>query len=81
MLEREIFRLRLICHSLGELLVENTSITREQLGEKLREVDLRDGKPDGMLRDVPRKCGGCGRLSASHHAYCMYCGEEFVSEF
>ncbi len=76
-LEHQIARLTLLNQSLWELLRERLGLTDQELEAKVREVDLRDGVLDGQITNTPIKCPQCGRVSASKHYRCLYCGLEF----
>ncbi|HVS70444.1 MAG TPA: hypothetical protein VHQ47_04230 [Phycisphaerae bacterium] len=75
-LEARLNRLTLVCAAMWELLQEKTGITPEQLGDRIRQIDLRDGKLDGKIDRTVRTCPACGRTIAPNHAKCMYCGKE-----
>jgi len=72
-LEEKIDSLSLAVLALSELL-EEVGFTKEIILKKIEQIDLRDGKLDGKL--VLRKsCDNCGRVIASRHIACIYCGE------
>ena len=72
--------LALVCQAQWELLREQTDLTDELLREKMQEVDLRDGKPDGRLRATTIACGNCSRPVNSRRGMCIYCGDDMVTE-
>ena len=81
LLEREIRRLErradqmaLVCQALWELLRERTQLTDDDLINRVREVDLRDGVADGRMTPVPVECPACHRQSTSKRDECLYCG-------
>lgn len=74
LLEGKISSLALACQSLWEVLEEHTDITREQLLEKMEEVDLRDGRKDGKLSPTVDQCASCGRKTSRRRSICLYCG-------
>ncbi|HOF38628.1 MAG TPA: hypothetical protein PLD73_01045 [Candidatus Hydrogenedentes bacterium] len=76
-LEHQVARMALLNQSLWELLCERLGLTEQELEAKVREVDLRDGVLDGKITNTPVKCPQCGRVSASKHYRCLYCGLEF----
>jgi len=77
-LEHHVQRLQLLNQALWELLQERLDLTDEQLQQKAYDVDVRDGVEDGrMTQSAPLKCPECGRVSASKHWKCLYCGLEF----
>lgn len=76
-LHHDVQRLKLINQALWELLRERARLTDEDLVAKMQEVDLRDGKEDGEITDGALRCPDCGRVSASRHGRCLYCGTLF----
>ncbi len=75
-LQGEIDRLSLICHAMWELIAHQTNLTGADLVEKIREIDLRDGRLDGKGPDGPSECPSCSRSSSARHSRCVYCGTE-----
>ena len=75
-LESRIDGLALGCQSLWELLCETTTLTQDDIVERMQEIDLRDGKLDGRLRATIVECGKCNRPVNSRRPNCMYCGEQ-----
>lgn len=57
-------------------LLENVGFTETVLLEKIKEVDMRDGRLDGKLQKT-KNCSSCGRVLAEHHLTCIYCGAEY----
>lgn len=58
LLRADLERLALLTHSLAELCLENKVLTREQLKQRMLDLDLRDGVQDGLLRGS----GGLGQV-------------------
>lgn len=75
-LENKIDSLALTCQALWELLRDRSSITEEELVEKITEIDLRDGVEDGKMGGIVIPCPSCGRKLNKRHSRCMYCGNE-----
>lgn len=75
-LEMKLESLTLTCRALYEVLQERGEVTEQQLAEKMREIDLRDGKLDGRVTPKSLSCDDCGRNSASQRAKCLYCGAQ-----
>jgi hypothetical protein len=76
-LASRVDRLTLACVAMWELLREQTQLTDEQLLEKVREVDLRDGQLDGKISNKQlRRCQQCDRVMSPRHARCIYCGAD-----
>lgn len=75
-LEDKVDGLALACQALWELQRDNSGLTEQQLEEKMEEVDMRDGRLDGMLSSVVDKCAKCGRKTSRRRPRCLYCGSE-----
>jgi hypothetical protein len=77
-LEDKLDSLALTCQAMWEILRDRSSITEEDLANKVQEIDLRDGKLDGRLNrsESERACPKCARLLHRRHAKCLYCGCE-----
>ena len=60
--------------------VDQTGWTDEQLVDKMREVDLRDGREDGKMGSGGAPCPKCGRMLNRRRTQCMYCGERVDKE-
>ena len=76
-LEHEVERLSLICEALWGILKDKHGLEDIDLIEKMTLLDLEDGKYDGKnyKPSMPVGCRRCGRMLASHHLACLYCGE------
>ena len=58
-LQERLDKLTLVSMAMWELLKERGELTEEELMEKVREIDLRDGEPDGKVTKlVPELDGG-----------------------
>ncbi len=73
-LEQRVDRLSLINMALWELVSEKLGLTDDQLNEKIKEIDLSDGRLDGKVRVPVQQCPSCGRTLSKRHARCLYCG-------
>lgn len=73
--ERRLARLELICAAMHGLIQERSGITDAEIAERVRDLDLRDGKLDGKLRTTS-ECGTCGRAISTHCGWCLYCGRK-----
>lgn len=79
-LESRVDRLSLVCMAMWSLLQEKTGATEQDLLERVKELDLRDGKPDGKITRTVSNCPECGRVMSPRHDRCIYCGAERLSE-
>jgi hypothetical protein len=71
----EIDRLMMISQSLWEILKEEHGYTDEVLANRIKEIDLRDGKLDGKVaKQGPIACPKCGRANRLNRPACLYCG-------
>ena len=73
-LEQRIDRLSLINMAMWELVSEKLGLTDDQLNEKIKEIDLSDGRLDGKVRVPVQQCPKCGKSLSKRHARCLYCG-------
>ncbi len=78
-LRASIERLALASRAMWELLAQQTALGEEDLLAKVRELDLRDGSPDGKLRPEPKRCAKCTRTNNARHVNCLYCGNPLPS--
>lgn len=67
-------RLMLITEALWEILKEEHNYTDEKLIEKLKIIDLKDGREDGRVLLPPSKCGNCDKTLEKGADICIYCG-------
>ncbi len=67
-------RLMLITEALWEILKEEHNYTDEILIEKLRIIDLKDGREDGRVLLPPSKCSHCNKTLEKGADVCIYCG-------
>jgi hypothetical protein len=73
-LKVRIDRLELICAALGSLLQEHAGVTSAAIEQRVRELDLQDGKLDGKMSSTTKTCLKCGRAMSGTRGWCMYCG-------
>jgi hypothetical protein len=73
LLQRRVETLALTCQALWEQLRERTQLTDEQLLQKMHEIDLRDGRADGMMSRSIVKCPKCDRPNGTNARRCIYC--------
>ena len=74
-LEDQVSRLTLVCHGMWSLLSQATRLTEQQLIDRVREIDLRDGVEDGKVTRQVAQCQRCGRTIHARHRRCLYCGQ------
>ena len=72
--EERLDKLTLVCMALWSLLKEKTELAEEDLLERVRQIDLMDGKEDGKAKKQVAKCPQCGRTMSPRHGRCLYCG-------
>ena len=74
----ELDRLEMILEALWLLLKEKTGVTDEELVERIRQVDMADGKLDGKSKpNATFDCLECGRTVSRRNLRCLYCGVEY----
>jgi len=75
LMQHHVERLLMISEALWGMLKEQHGYTDEDLVERVREIDLRDGKLDGKVAAAGVKtCPSCKRRVSGRHAVCLYCG-------
>lgn len=79
-LEDRVDRLSLICMAMWSLLQDKTKLTEEDLMERVRLLDLMDGKVDGKATKTVSRCVQCSRPMNVRHTKCIYCGHEKLIE-
>ncbi|MBR4171055.1 MAG: hypothetical protein IKR48_05340 [Kiritimatiellae bacterium] len=77
-LREDLERLYLITQALWQMVKTATGATDEQLQEKIRQIDVEDGRSDGKNTEVTRPidCPVCHRRILSGQTFCLYCGAE-----
>jgi len=75
-IEERLDKLALVCRAMWSFLREATELTDQDLIERVKEIDLSDGKLDGKVRKPIAKCPKCGRVMSSRHSRCIWCGAE-----
>ena len=79
LLEDSVARLALVNAAIWSLVKDRTGLTDAALAARVRDIDLRDGVEDGKLTATVQNCAHCGRVMASRHRRCIYCGGERLS--
>jgi len=75
-LEDRVDRLSLICMAMWSLLQDKSSLKEEDLIERVKMLDLMDGKEDGKATRTVSQCTRCDRPMNPRHKKCIYCGNE-----
>lgn len=73
-LEDRVDRLSLICMAMWSLLQDKTQLSEEDLLERVKLLDLMDGKEDGKATKSVSRCSRCDRPMNTRHKKCIYCG-------
>ena len=79
-LERRADRMALACQALWEILRETTGMRDAQIIERMKAIDLRDGREDGKIGSQVLSCPSCGRHVNSQNASCVYCGAKIPAQ-
>ena len=76
LLRGEIERLMMITEALWVILKEELNYDDAALIERIRQIDLRDGKLDGRVstKTRPQQCAKCNRPVSKRRPVCPYCG-------
>lgn len=74
LLQDRLDKLTLVCMAMWELLRDKAQLSEAELMEKVKEIDLRDGVPDGKVTKKVAQCPKCNRVMSPRHKRCMYCG-------
>jgi hypothetical protein len=74
-LEEQVERLTLVAVATTELLRDRLGVPDDAIEEKVREIDLRDGRLDGKIGGTLQHCPGCNRVNGPRRATCLYCGK------
>ena len=77
-LNDRIGRMLLVTEAMWELLSERTGVTVEELAERVRAIDARDGRVDdrrGTPENAPRiLCPACQAVVPTGRQACQFCG-------
>ncbi len=80
-LRLDVEKLYMITEAFWIILKDRHGYSDEQLGEMIREIDLRSGRLDGRRRKQPNPvCPECRRTLISKHSICLYCGAEVARD-
>jgi hypothetical protein len=79
-LEQKIEKALLASAAMWSLIADNTSLTDHDLAERMRELDLQDGRRDDRIDEgkmvKQRHCPRCSREVRTLRSWCFYCGAE-----
>jgi hypothetical protein len=75
-LQDRIDKLLLINMAMWSFMQEKWGLTEEQLADRVREIDLRDGTLDGRPPQGAAICQKCNRPMSRKHQRCLYCGSQ-----
>lgn len=75
-LNERLDKLTLINMAMWTLIQEVTKLTDVDLLERIKQIDLMDGKEDGKITRQVAKCSSCHRVMNQRHEHCLYCGHE-----
>ena len=56
-------------------LLTDLGVSKQQIMDKIEEIDLRDGKKDGKYTKS-KNCPSCDRVINGRRPHCLYCGEK-----
>jgi len=75
-LEERVEKLSLVCMAMWSLIQDKTNVTEEDLLERVKRIDLMDGREDGKAARGIQRCPQCNRVMSPRHGKCIYCGAE-----
>ncbi len=73
-------KLTLACLALWSLMKDSGQFTENTLLERIRQIDLMDGKLDGKIGRKVKRCAKCGRVMSRRHGRCLYCGAKDLNQ-
>lgn len=73
--DQRVDRLALICEAMWDLMREHTTLTDEDLANKLAELDMSDGNKDGRRQQISAACV-CGAMVNARSEICQFCGAD-----
>jgi len=74
-LEDRIDRMALVNMAMWSLIRDKTNLTEADLLERVKLIDLLDGKEDGKATRTVSQCAACNRPMNPRHKKCIYCGK------
>ena len=83
-LEGRVGQLNLLVSTLTRVVLNRQLVSKPQLVELMRQIDLEDGVEDGQLHekrpDVPEWCPDCEAKITPGKTLCIFCGKRFDVE-
>lgn len=76
----QIDSLTLACAAMWSILRDRLGVTDQQLMDRMRELDLSDGKLDGRISPAARGCPSCRRQVVPRKGLCLYCGTRIAPD-
>jgi hypothetical protein len=73
-LQRRVDFLTIASQALWEIVRERMGLSDQQILDRIKEIDLRDGKADGKISRSIQPCPQCQRNNQSGQSSCVYCG-------
>ena len=73
-IEDRLDKLALVNMAMWSLIRQHTGLTEEDLMQRVQEIDLIDGRPDGKVTRQVMRCQSCKRVMSPRHSKCLYCG-------
>lgn len=75
-LDQQMNKVMLAVEALVELLSEREILHRDDVLQRMEDIDLRDGKADGKITRAIVECADCKRPIGPTSKCCLYCGSE-----
>ncbi|MBN2723804.1 MAG: hypothetical protein JXR95_07020 [Deltaproteobacteria bacterium] len=60
--------------AMWELFSEKLELSEKDLAKRIIEIDLRDGKLDGVYKKAPVQCPNCDAKISREFKRCLFCG-------
>ncbi len=79
-MEARLDKAMLACEAMWTIMRDKFGLDDAQLGERINDIDLSDGKLDGKVRKPVVACPKCGRKIAKRFPNCMYCGQPILHD-
>jgi hypothetical protein len=78
-LQERLDALVLVNMAMWSLIQDRLGLTEAALADRVRDIDLRDGRLDGGVAPDPVACTACGRTVSARRKRCIYCGTESLT--